>query len=69
MLRSRNGHPGLKANLKIVQGDLFMLDKLIFFVPKQPVLIETSNIHQAVFSRVGAGIATARTFARSTCRS
>ena len=62
MLRSRNGHPGLKANLKAVQGDLFMLDKFIFFVSKQPVLIEISDIHQVVFSRVGAGIATARTF-------
>ncbi|KAH9179203.1 SSrecog-domain-containing protein [Lactarius sanguifluus] len=50
--QSRNGHPGLKANLKAVQGDLFMLEKYIFFVSKQPV----------VFSRVGAGIATARTF-------
>jgi len=39
-----------------------MLDKFIFFVSKQPVLIEISDIHQAVFSRVGAGIATARTF-------
>ncbi|KAI0283941.1 structure-specific recognition protein-domain-containing protein [Russula aff. rugulosa BPL654] len=60
--QSRNGHPGLKANLKAVQGDLFMLDKFIFFVSKQPVLIEISDIHQVVFSRVGAGIATARTF-------
>ncbi|KAH9969560.1 structure-specific recognition protein-domain-containing protein [Russula dissimulans] len=57
-----NGHPGLKANLKAVQGDLFMLDKFIFFVSKQPVLIEISDIHQVVFSRVGAVIATARTF-------
>ncbi|KAI0004552.1 structure-specific recognition protein-domain-containing protein [Russula compacta] len=60
--QSRNGHPGLKANLKAVQGDLFMLEKFIFFVSKQPVLIEISDIHQVVFSRLGAGIATARTF-------
>jgi len=39
-----------------------MLDKFIFFVTKQPVLIEISDIHQVVFSRVGAGIAAARTF-------
>ena len=38
-----------------------MLDKFIFFVSKQPVLIEISDIHQVVFSRVGVGIATART--------
>ena len=61
-LSSRSGHPGLKANLKAVQGDLFMLEKYIFFVSKQPVLIEISDIHQVVFSRLGAGIATARTF-------
>ena len=39
-----------------------MFDKFIFFVSKQPVLIEISDIHQVVFSRVGAGIATAPTF-------
>ena len=48
--------------MKAVQGDLFILDKFIFFVSKQPVLIEISDIHQVVFSRVGAGIATACTF-------
>ena len=61
---SRNGHPGIKANLKAIQGDLFMLEKYIFFVSKQPVLIELSDIHQVVFSRVGSamGAAAARTF-------
>ncbi|ETW81622.1 hypothetical protein HETIRDRAFT_475056 [Heterobasidion irregulare TC 32-1] len=62
--QSRNGHPGIKANLKAIQGDLFMLEKYIFFVSKQPVLIELSDIHQVVFSRVGSamGAAAARTF-------
>ncbi|KAL4069890.1 structure-specific recognition protein-domain-containing protein [Scleroderma yunnanense] len=62
--QSRDGHPGIKANLKAVQGDLFMLEKSIFFVSKQPVLIELSDIHQCVFSRVGAsmGATAARTF-------
>ncbi|KIK69671.1 hypothetical protein GYMLUDRAFT_34069 [Collybiopsis luxurians FD-317 M1] len=62
--QSRNGHPGIKANLKAIQGDLFMLEKYIFFVSKQPTLIELSDIHQAVFSRVGSsmGAAAARTF-------
>ncbi|PFH51256.1 hypothetical protein AMATHDRAFT_59569 [Amanita thiersii Skay4041] len=61
---SRDGHPGIKANLKAIQGDLFMLEKYIFFVSKQPTLIELSEIHQVVFSRVGAsmGAAAARTF-------
>ncbi|KAF9241153.1 SSrecog-domain-containing protein [Melanogaster broomeanus] len=62
--QSRDGHPGIKANLKAVQGDLFMLEKYIFFVSKQPTLIELSDIHQCVFSRVGAsmGANAARTF-------
>ena len=51
---SRNQTPGLKANLKAVQGDLFLLDKYIFFVSKQPVLIELADVHQVVFSRVGS---------------
>lgn len=61
---SRDGHPGIKANLKAVQGDLFMLEKYIFFVSKQPSLIELSDIHQVVFSRLGAGMGAtaARTF-------
>ncbi|KAL0961006.1 hypothetical protein HGRIS_005999 [Hohenbuehelia grisea] len=62
--QSRNGHPGIKANLKAVQGDLFLLEKYIFFVSKQPTLVEVSDIHQVIFSRVGSsmGAAAARTF-------
>lgn len=63
LLSSRDGHPGIKANLKAIQGDLFMLEKYIFFVSKAPTLIEISDIHQVVFSRVGnMGTAAARTF-------
>lgn len=62
--RSRDGHPGIKANLKAIQGDLFLLEKYIFFVSKSPLLVEIADIHQVVFSRVGAsmGAAAARTF-------
>jgi structure-specific recognition protein 1 len=38
-----------------------MLEKYIFFVSKQPVLIELSDIQQVVFSRVSQGTV-ARTF-------
>ena len=58
---SRDGHPGVKANLKAIQGDLFLLEKYIFFVSKQPTLVELSDVHQIVFSRVGVSTA-ARTF-------
>ncbi|KAG5634401.1 hypothetical protein H0H81_002112 [Sphagnurus paluster] len=62
--QSRDGHPGIKANLKATQGDLFLLEKYIFFVSKQPSLIEIADVHQVIFSRVGAsmGAAAARTF-------
>ncbi|KAF5360634.1 hypothetical protein D9756_004991 [Leucocoprinus leucothites] len=62
--QSRDGHPGIKANLKAIQGDLFLLEKYIFFVSKSPSLVEIADIHQIVFSRVGAGMgaAAARTF-------
>ncbi|KAF8658428.1 hypothetical protein AX16_001979 [Volvariella volvacea WC 439] len=61
---SRSGHPRFKANLKAIQGDLFVLEKYIFFVYKQPLLIDLNDIHQAIFSRVGSGVATTagRTF-------
>lgn len=41
-----------------------MLERYIFFVSKQPLLIELADIHQVVFSRVGAGAGAAagRTF-------
>jgi structure-specific recognition protein 1 len=60
----REGHPGVKANLKAVQGDLFMLEKYLFFVSKSPLLIDLNDIYQVVFSRVGAGAtgAAGRTF-------
>ncbi|TBU31771.1 SSrecog-domain-containing protein [Dichomitus squalens] len=62
--QSRDGHPSVKANLKAVQGDLFLLEKYVFFVSKQPTLIELSDIHQVVFSRLGTsmGANAARTF-------
>jgi hypothetical protein len=44
--------PGLKTNLKVIQGDLFLLERYIFLVSKQPTLVEISDIH---FSLVGAG--------------
>lgn len=39
-----------------------MLEKYIFFVSKTPSLIELSDIHQVIFSRVGASVSAARTF-------
>ncbi|TRM63835.1 hypothetical protein BD626DRAFT_568456 [Schizophyllum amplum] len=59
--KSTAEHPGIKANLKAVQGDLFILDKHLFFVSKQPLLLDFSDIRSAIFSRIGGGTG-ARTF-------
>jgi structure-specific recognition protein 1 len=50
--------------LKAVQGDLFMLERYLFFVSKSPLLIDLNDIYQVIFSRVGAGTsgAAGRTF-------
>lgn len=53
-LRSESSHEdmyGVKCNLKAVQGTLFPLEKSLFFVAKQPHLVEFADIHQVVFSR------------------
>ena len=52
---SNDGHPSVKANLKAVQGVLFMLEKCVF-VSKHPVFIDLVDIHQVVFSRLGQGM-------------
>ncbi|KAF8814715.1 hypothetical protein BYT27DRAFT_7334269 [Phlegmacium glaucopus] len=46
------------------QVDPFLLERYIFFVAKQPTLIEINYIHQVIFSRVGAaaGASTGRAF-------
>ncbi|KAF8754913.1 FACT complex subunit SSRP1 [Rhizoctonia solani] len=46
-----------QCNLKAVQGTLFPLEKSLFFVAKQPHLVEFTDIHQN-----GSGTSSARTF-------
>ncbi|CAE6352114.1 unnamed protein product [Rhizoctonia solani] len=60
--RSHEDMYGVKCNLKAVQGTLFPLEKSLFFVAKQPHLVEFTDIHQVVFSRMGSGTSSARTF-------
>ncbi|KAF7314513.1 FACT complex subunit POB3 [Mycena kentingensis (nom. inval.)] len=59
--QGRDGHACIKVNLKAVAGDLFMLEKYMFFVSKQPVLVELADIDHVSFSRTGQGSAV-RTF-------
>ncbi|KAH8825133.1 SSrecog-domain-containing protein [Flagelloscypha sp. PMI_526] len=60
--KNRDGNPNVKAHMKAVQGDLFMLDKHIFFVTKSPTLIAFADIHSISFSRVGSTGTSQRTF-------
>lgn len=52
-LHCRHGSPGIKANLKAIQGDLFLLEKYVLFVSPSPSLIEHSDINQVVLPYVG----------------
>ncbi|WRT63126.1 FACT complex subunit POB3 [Kwoniella shivajii] len=60
--RNAQGLNGIKANVKAVQGELYFLEKGLIFIAKQPILIDFSKTESISFSRVGGGIASARTF-------
>ncbi|TXT07312.1 hypothetical protein VHUM_03482 [Vanrija humicola] len=60
--RNAQGVNGLKANVKAVQGELYFLEKGLIFIAKQPILIDFSKTESISFSRVGSGVASARTF-------
>lgn len=60
--RNAQGVNGIKANVKAVQGELYFLEKGLIFIAKQPILIDFSKTESISFSRVGGGIASARTF-------
>lgn len=48
--------------MKAVQGELYFLEKGLIFISKQPILIDFSKTDSISFSRVGGGVASARTF-------
>lgn len=61
-LLSAQGLNGIRANVKAVQGELYFLEKGLIFISKQPILIDFSKTDSISFSRVGGGVASARTF-------
>lgn len=61
-LLSAEGLNGIRANVKAVQGELHFLEKGLIFISKQPILIDFSKTDSISFSRVGGGVASARTF-------
>lgn len=60
--RNAQGLNGIKANVKAVQGELYFLEKGLIFIAKQPILIDFSKTESISFSRVGGGVASAKTF-------
>ena len=47
---------GIKANVKAVQGELYLLEKSLIFIAKQPILIDYSKTQSISFSRWVEGL-------------
>ncbi|TIB84658.1 SSrecog-domain-containing protein [Wallemia mellicola] len=60
--KSFANQPAIKCNVKANQGDLYVMEKSLFFVTKQPIYIPFSDIQSAQFARVGGAISSSRTF-------
>ncbi|TIA87480.1 hypothetical protein E3P99_03137 [Wallemia hederae] len=60
--KSYNNQHAIKCNVKANQGDLYVMEKSLFFVTKQPIYIPFNDIQSAQFSRVGGAISSSRTF-------
>ncbi|WFD32966.1 FACT complex subunit [Malassezia sp. CBS 17886] len=56
------GQECVRCNIKANDGTLYPLNKSMFWVSKQPLLIPYADIHQLIFSRVGGAVASAKTF-------
>lgn len=60
---SHGGHSSVKANFGAVEGHIFLLDKSLLYISKNPVFIPYSDISEVRFERVsGALTSSARTF-------
>ncbi|TIA71594.1 hypothetical protein E3P77_02172 [Wallemia ichthyophaga] len=60
--KSYNNQPAIKCNVKANQGDLYVMEKSLLFMTKQPIYIPFNDIQSAQFSRVGGAISSSRTF-------
>lgn len=47
-----DGMPGIKCNVKAIQGELYFLEKGMLFIAKTPINIDFNQITKALFSRV-----------------
>ncbi|KAK4049309.1 FACT complex subunit [Microbotryomycetes sp. JL201] len=60
--QSHDGQSAVKCNLKANEGHLYLLEKQLLFISKQPTLVPFSDIHSVIFARVGGALPSARTF-------
>ena len=60
--QSADGQSAVKCNVKANEGQLYLLEKQMLFISKQPVLVLFSEIAAVTFARVGGALPTARTF-------
>ncbi|KAG8774406.1 FACT complex subunit, partial [Serendipita sp. 397] len=59
--RSQDPSHPVKCSMKAIQGELYFLEKSIFFLSKQPYLINYNDIYNIVFTRLGGGMASGKT--------
>ncbi|GAA5972879.1 hypothetical protein JCM11641_003986 [Rhodosporidiobolus odoratus] len=60
--QSHDGQAAVKCNLKANEGQLYLLEKQMLFIAKQPQLVSFSEISAIVLARVGGALPSARTF-------
>ncbi|KAK4049352.1 FACT complex subunit [Microbotryomycetes sp. JL221] len=60
--QSHDGQSAVKCNLKANEGHLYLLEKQLLFISKQPTLVPFSDIHSITVARVGGALPSARTF-------
>lgn len=49
--RRTSGQNVVKCNLKANQGELYLLEKAMIFIARQPLLVDFANIQTVSFSR------------------
>lgn len=60
--QSHEGQSAVKCNVKANEGQLYLLEKQLLFISKQPTLVLHSEIATVVIARVGGALPSARTF-------
>ncbi|WBW72447.1 histone H2A-H2B chaperone, FACT complex subunit Pob3 [Schizosaccharomyces osmophilus] len=59
---SHHGHAAVKCSFKANEGQLYILDKYLLFIPKPTILITVADLARVTLSRVGMSVSASRTF-------